>query len=168
MKEKLVETNVECQYQAVSTLRNLVINEPSLPRESYFIRLGGKQGRKKVNVVFSLSQGAHREYASFDFALNSHCSLMLNDHIYTMGGRYKCGDDLYTTNEVLELNQKRENAKWEKVVSMNKKGFVMGASVYRDRLFAAGGSDPDHDSLASCEYYLTEMEICTSVNTMQI
>ena len=38
LKERLVETNVECQYQAISTLRNLVIDEPSLPRESHLIQ----------------------------------------------------------------------------------------------------------------------------------
>ena len=32
----------------------------------------------------------------------------------------------------------------------------MGASVYRGTLFVAGGSDPNHNSIASCEYYLTE------------
>ena len=156
MKERLVETNVECQYQAISTLRNIVINEPSLPLESYLIRLGGKRERKKVNVVFSLSEDTHREYANFDVGLNSHCSLMINNHIYTMGGRRKRGNDLYTTNKVVKLNLKDENAKWEKVVSMNKKRYVMGASVYRGTLFVAGGSNPDHDSVASCEYYLPE------------
>ena len=156
LKERLVEANVECQYQAVSTLRNLVINETSLPRESYLIRLGGKRGRKKVAVVFSLSQDTHREYANFDVGLDCHCSVMLNDHIYTMGGRYKRGDDLYATNEVMKLNLKDENAKWEKVASMNVKRYVMGASVYQDRLFVAGGTRQNHNSLASSEYYLPE------------
>ena len=156
LKERLVETNVECQYQAVSTLRNLVINEPSLPLESYLIQLGGVRRRKKVAVVFSLSHDTHREYANFDVGLYCHCSLMLNDHIYTMGGRYKRGDDLYTTNEVVKLNLKYENAKWEKVASMNKKRYLMGASVYRRMLFVAGGRDQYYNSVASCEYYLPE------------
>ena len=154
LKERLVEANVECQYQAISTLRNLVINEPYLPRESHLIQLGGKRSRKKVNVVFSLSQNTHREYASLDVGLYCHCSLMLNDHIYTMGGRFKRGDDFYTTNEVVKLNLKHENAKWEKVVSMNKKRYLMGASVYRGTLFVACGADQNYNSLASCEYYL--------------
>ena len=156
LKERLVEANVECQYQAVSTLRNLVINETSFPRVSCLIRLGGLRRSKKVAVVFSLSHDTNREYANFDFGLHGHCSLMLNDHIYTMGGQYKRGDDFYTTNEVVKLNLKDENAKWEKVASMNKKRCVMGASVYRDTLFVAGGSDQNHNSLASCEYYLPE------------
>ena len=156
LKERLVETSVECQYQAISVLHSLVINEPFSPRESHLIRLGGTRGRKKVNVVFSLSEDTHREYANFDVGLDSHCSLMLNDHIYTMGGQYKRGDDFHTTNEVVKLNLKDENAKWEKVVSMNKKRYLMGASVYRGTLFVAGGSDPDKNSLASCEYYLPE------------
>ena len=59
LKERLVESNVECQYQAVSTLRNIVINETSLPQKSHLIRLGGRRGRKKVNVVFSLSHDTH-------------------------------------------------------------------------------------------------------------
>ena len=79
---------------------------------------------------------------------------MLNDHIYTMGGQYKRGDGFYKTNEVVKLNLKDENAKWEKVVLMNKKRYVMGASVYRDTLFVAGGVDQNHNSVASCEYYL--------------
>ena len=124
--------------------------------KSHLIRLGGLKERKKVNVVLSLSQDTHREYADFDVRLGSHCSLMLNDHIYTMGGRYKRGDDFYTTNEVVKLNLKDENAKWEKVVSMNKKRYTMGASVYRDTLFVAGGSDQNFNSIASCEYYVTE------------
>ena len=156
LKERLVATNVECQYQAISALHNLVISEPSLPRESHLIRLGGKRERKKVNVVFSLSEDTHREYANFDVGLDCHCSLMLNDHIYTMGGRFKRGDDLYATNEVVKLNLKDENAKWEKAVSMNKKRYLMGASVYRDTLFVAGGSDQNKNSIASCEYYLPE------------
>ena len=73
-----------------------------------------------------------------------------------MGGRHKRGDDLYTTNEVVKLNLKDENAKWEKVASMNKKRYVMGASVYRGTLFVAGGRDQNSNSIASCEYYLTE------------
>ena len=93
LKERLVETNIECQYQAISTLRNSVINEPSLPRESHLIRLGGKRGRKKVNVVLSLSHDTHREYTNFDVGLHAHYSLRLNDHIYTMGGLHKRGDD---------------------------------------------------------------------------
>ena len=156
LKERLVETNVECQYEANSALRNLVTNETSFPRESHLIRLGGRKGRKKVNVVFSLSQDTHREYANFDVGLDRHCSLMLHNHIYAMGGKYKRGDDLYTTNEVVKLNLKHENAKWEKVASMNKKRYVMGASVYRDTLFVAGGSDQNNNSIASCEYYLPE------------
>ena len=156
LKKRLVEANVECQYQAVSTLRNLVINETSISRESHLIRLGGYRGRKKVNVVFSLSQDTHREYANFDAGLHAHCSLMLNDHIYTMGGVHKRGDDFYTTNEVVKLNLKHENAKWKKVASMNKKRYVMGASVYRGTLFVAGGMDQTHNSIASCEYHLPE------------
>ena len=155
-KETLVETNVECKYQAISALRNLVINKTSLPLETHLIRLGGMRRRKKVNVVFSLSHDTHREYANFDVGLNSHCSLMLNDHIYTMGGKYKRGDDFYATNEVVKLNLKDENAKWEKVASMNKKRYVMGASVYRGTLFVAGGRDQNSNSIASCEYYLLE------------
>ena len=81
---------------------------------------------------------------------------MLNDHIYTMGGQYKRGDDLYTTNEVVKLNLKDENAKWEKVASMNKEKRLMGPSVYRGALFVAGGTRQKYNSLASCEYYLTE------------
>ena len=79
---------------------------------------------------------------------------MLNDHIYTMGGGYKRGNDLYITNEVVKLNLKDENAKWEKVASMNKERYLMGASVYRGALFVAGGRDQKYYSLASCEYYL--------------
>ena len=48
LKERLVDTNVEGQYQAISTLRNSVINETSLPRETHLIRLGGFKRRKKV------------------------------------------------------------------------------------------------------------------------
>ena len=156
LKERLVETNVDCQYQAISTLRNLVKNEAFLTRESHLIRLGGTRERKKVKVVFSLSEDTHREYANFDVGLDSHCSLMLNDHIYTMGGQYKRGDDFHTTNEVVKLNLKDENAKWEKAVSMNKERYLMGASVYRGTLFVAGGSDQNKHSIASCEYYLPE------------
>ena len=156
LKERLVATNVECQYQTISTLRNLVKNEASLTRESHLIRLGGYRGRKKVNVVLSLSEDTHREYANFDVGLHSHCSLMLNDHIYTMGGRFKRGDDFYATNEVVKLNLKDENAKWEKVASMNKRRCLMGASVYRDTLFVAGGNDQNKHSIASCEYHLPE------------
>ena len=154
LKERLVEANVECQYQAISALHNLVTNETSFPQESCLIRLGGIRERKKVNVVLNLSKDTNREYANFDVGLDAHCSLMLNDHIYTMGGRYKRGDDFYANNEVVKLNLKDENAKWEKVASMNKKRCVMGASVYRGTLFVAGGSDQNHKSLASCEYYL--------------
>ena len=154
LKERLIETNVECRNQAVSTLRNIFINETSIPRESHLIRLGGLKGRKKVDVVFSLSQDTHRGYKNFDVGLDCHCSLMLNDHIYTMGGRYKRGDDFYTTNEVVKLNLKHENAKWEKVASLNKKRYLMGASVYRGTLLVAGGCDANHNSIASCEYYL--------------
>ena len=118
------------------------------------IRLGEYKGRKKVNVVFSLSQHTHREFANFDVGLDAHCSLMLNDYIYTMGGRYKRGDDFHITNVVVKLNVKHENAKWEKVASMNSKRYWMGGSVYRDTLFAAGGRDQKYNSLASCEYYL--------------
>ena len=156
LKERLVETNVECQYQAISALHSPVINKPSLPRESHLIRLGGHKERKKVNVVFRLSQDTHREYANFDVGLHAYCSLMLNDHIYTMGGLHKRGDDLYPTNEVVKLNLKDENAKWEKVVSMNKGRYLMSASVYRGTLFVAGGRDQNYNSLVSCEYYLPE------------
>ena len=154
LRERLVEANVESQYQAISALRNLVKNETSLPLEIYLIRLGGHKGRKKVDVVFSLSQDTHQEYANFDVGLHDHCSLMLNDHIYTMGGKCKRGDDFYTTNEVVKLNLKDENAKREKVASINKKRYVMGPGVYRGRLFVAGGNDPNYNIIASCEYYL--------------
>ena len=141
LRERLIETNVECQDEASSALRNLVIDEPFFPQEFRLIRLGGLKRRKKINVVFSLSQDTHREYANFDIGLHCHCSLMLNDHIYTMGGRRKRGDHWYATNEVVKLNLKDKNAKLEKVALMNKKRYVMGASVYRGTLFVAGGRD---------------------------
>ena len=121
LKERLVETNTEIQNHVISTMHNLVINEPSFPRESHLIRLGGRRGSKKVNVVFSLSQDTHREYTNFDVGLDAHCSLKLNDHIYTMGGRFKGGDNFYTTNKVVKLNLKDENAKWEKSLPRIKK-----------------------------------------------
>ena len=142
LKERLVETNVECQYQAISALHSLVINEPSLPRESHLIRLGGTRGRKKVNVVFSLSQDTHPEYANFDVGLDSHCSLMLNDHIYTMEGQYKRGDDLYTTNEVVKLSLKYKNAKWEKVTSDEQKKICDGCKSLSRRVICCWWKGP--------------------------
>ena len=156
LNESLVASNLECQYQTISTLRNLVINETSESHESNLIRLGGINGRKKVAVVFSLSENTYRKYASFDVGLDCHCSLKLNDHIYSIGGEHKRGDDFYSTNEVVKLFPKQENSKWEKVASMNIKRFLMGACVYRSTLFVAGGKEEKNYSLASCEYYLPE------------
>ena len=156
LKENLVVNNLECHFQAISTLRDLVMNKTSKPLESHLIRLGGRKGGKKVAVVFSLFKNIQKKYPTSDLGLNCHCSLKLNDHIYTMGGNFKRGDDFFTTNEVVKLNLKDENANWEKVASMNKKRYLMGASVYRGTLFVAGGTDETGNSLVSCEYYLPE------------
>ena len=157
LKENLVASNLKCKYQVISTVCNLNINEMSKPLETHLIRLGGKTERKKVDVVFSEFQNTQQECISFDAGLDCHCSLKLNDHIFTMGGNCSTRDDdlKNTTNEVLKFNLKHNTTTWERVAPMNKKRYAMGASVYGDSLFVAGGADHKKQKVrASCEYYL--------------
>ena len=74
----------------------------SEPWEFNLIQLGEKIRRKKAAVVLRLSQNIQIYYASFEIVLDCYCSLKLNDHIYTMGRRFKrAGDDFNTTNGVV-------------------------------------------------------------------
>ena len=159
LEEELVSSNLKCQKKAFLTFREFVRAEKFEPYESHLISLGGTNTRQKVSVVFSLSQETKRiNYANFVVGIYCHCSVRLDNYVYSIGGRIIRGENFKTTNEVVKFNLKQKTKTWEKVASMTTKRWSMGACVFRGTLFVAGGADENDNEIASSECYVPAID----------
>ena len=156
LKDSLVLCNHTCKKQAISVLCNLE-KELLESNESHIISVGGTNTRQKVTVVLALSKKTTQSYANLVQGLDSHCSLKLNDCIYSIGGRILNGDEFKATDKVLSLNMTEQSEVWTEVALMKRKRYATAASVYRGTLFVTGGADKKKDTISSSEYFVPRL-----------
>ena len=148
-------SNLNNEKHSFLPFRDCKISRESESLESQIISMGGSCTNQNVTVVFSLSQKTSQIYPKFAAGKDHHCSVKLDDHIYTVGGRLMhCNSSFEITNEAVKINLRSKNEKWERVTSMNLKRISMGASVFRDTLFVAGGGDEKNIITAKTEFYV--------------
>ena len=134
-------------------------SEPFLPVSSKIVNTGGHETPRKIHDVFSFLGNPLQDYIDFPRDLLLHCSLMVKNHIYCIGGEPSLtdNDDDDDGNNASKLVyrmhiQAGEEAQWERVASLNQERKVMGATVHHGKLFVAGGLDGTNH-LDSAEMY---------------
>ena len=155
LEEELVVNAADCHKIALSAFRTLVKEQTAKPQASKVLSFGGGNCDTKVTVVYDLNSETSLSYPDLPEKLQGHCSLMLNDYIYCIGGDNKNRPYSVRTNSVLRLNSKKQTSDWEQVAPMNKKRGFLGAAVYGDVIVVAGGEDENKILLVSTEVYQT-------------
>ena len=132
----------------VITYLNLKIEENlTNKKQSKVVNTGGSETPKKIKDVCNAFGGILISYTDFPKDLLFHCSLMLNDHVYCIGGEpslFDAGDDddqLNASKLVHKMNIRCQGSVWEPVASLRQERKQMGATVYQGSIVAAGGYD---------------------------
>ena len=155
LEEELVTSAADCHKTALSAFRKLVKEQNAKPQGSKLICLGGRYRSTKVTVVYDLNGETSVSYPGLRERLQGHCSLLLNDYIYCIGGDFENRLILSGTDRVWRVNSRKQTSEWEQVASMNTKRCFLGAAVYGDVIIVAGGADENGWLLASTEVYQT-------------
>ena len=155
LEEDLVTKSADCYKIALSTFRKLVKEQNAKPQASKLLCVGGEDRDTEVTLVYDLSSKTSVNYPDLPEKLQGHCSLLLNDYIYCIGGDFENRLMLSGTDRVWRVNSRKQTSRWERVASMNTKRCVMGAAVYGDVIIVAGGADENGWLLASTEVYQT-------------
>jgi len=148
LEEKLVKTIPQCREIAITTFQMLFPQD-----EIKLLRLGGRNASTEVTVVYAFPTGSSVNYPAIPMPrIYAHCSLLLNDFIYCIGG-VTDNNFIRGTNTVWKLNLKLPNLCWKKAASMKRTRRSMGAAVFGDVIVVAGGTDKNDSLLASTEIF---------------
>ena len=152
--------------------RVVISSEPFFPF-SKIVNTGGDETPRKIHDVFSFLGNPLQDYTDFPRDLLLHCSLMVKNHIYCIGGEPSLtdNDDDDDGNDASKLVyrmhiQAGEETQWERVASLNQERKVMGATVHHGKLVVAGGLDGTNH-LDSAEMYTpdeSQWKVIASMN----
>ena len=150
LNENLIEQNLICLNNLKSTLSKQ-IEEMNLTKSgSKILSIGGLKSLSNVIKVYENQAKNTIEYPDLPIECRCHCSMVLNNIIYVIGG---LNSDDNTTNQVWKMDLKQKNLKWKQTASLSEFNCMMGATVYNDALIVAGGTNESTISLASSEIY---------------
>ena len=139
--------------------RVVISSEPCFPVLSKIVNTGGDETPRKIHDVYNILGNPLQDYTNFPKDLLLHCSLMVKNYIYCIGGEPSLtdNDDDDDGNDASKLVyrmhiQAGEETQWERVASLNQERKVMGATVHHGKLVVAGGLDGTNH-LDSAEMY---------------
>ena len=179
LKDVLVTNAADCHKIALSTFCKLVKEQNAKPQASKVLCVGGGDCKTNVTVVYDLNSETTVNYPDLPEKFQYHCSLLLNDYIYCIGGEfenraYTCGADKMwginprnVENKVWRINSRNQTSVWQQVASMNVKRCKMGAAVYGDVIVVAGGLDENSYQLSSTEMYLTSFNKWQTISPLK-
>ena len=167
LEEKLVTNAGDCNKTALSTFRKLVKEQNSKPQASKLLCVGGGGSENKVTNVYDFSSETSENYPALPAKFSNHCSLLLNDYIYCIGGDFENRRFSSVTDRVWKLNSRKQTSSWKQVASMNSKRCGMGAAVYGDVIVVAGGEDENDRLLASTEVYQTSFNEWRTISSLK-
>ena len=167
LEEELVTNAADCHKIALSSLRKVVKEQNAKPRASKLLCFGGKHRSTKVTVVHDLNSETSVNYPDLPEKFQRHCSSLLNDYIYCIGGDFENRRILSGTDRVWRLNSRKQTSGWEHVAPMNAKRYGMGAAVYGDIMVVAGGIDENNEVLTSTEVYQTSFNEWRNISPLK-
>ena len=157
LEEKLETYSADYLKIALSAFQKLVKDHNAKLQASKLICLGGKNRTSKVSVVYDIDSDTSVNYPDFPTSLRFHCSLLLNDYVYCLGGDTANQKRPKGTDKVWRLYSKNQTLGWEQVAPMITKRYSMDAAAYGDVIVVAGGVDENNLTVASTEVYQTSL-----------
>ena len=151
LEKELVTNAADCHKTALSAFRKLVKEQNAKPQASKLLCFGGEGSENKVTVVYDLNSETSVNYSDLPEKLLGHCSLLLNDYIYCIGGYKNNRTHSISTDSVSRLNSKKQTSDWEQLAPMYKKRRFFAAAVHSDVIVVAGGEDENCTTVASTE-----------------
>ena len=113
-------------------------------KASKMVFIGGENRAGPMPVVgYDPDSKTSVNYPNFPSSLRYHCSLVLDDYIYCLGGDNENRESQRGTDNICRLNLRKQILGWEQVASMKTKRYLMGAAVHGhgDQIVVAGGCD---------------------------
>jgi len=162
LEEKLVTNVDDCRKAALSTFRKKVREQNANPQKSELLkenevlqlfRLGGWNVSSKVTIVLNLIESKSLNYPDLPKQIRCHCSLVLDNYLYCIGGSNARGYERTSIDSVWKLNLKQLSSNWQQVASMKAKRSGMGAAAFGHVIVVAGGLGKREELLASTEVY---------------
>jgi len=166
MQEKLVREDKEC----LLIVNDFLLQLHKQSGESKLVSLGGaKTYQGVVAEVFNSSKNTKSALMlpNLPVKLSCHCSLILENYVYCIGGRTVNDDNKsIPCKNVWRINLNDPVMIWIETAPMNHKRFVFGAAKFRNSLVVAGGCDGS-ENLASIEVYISAFDEWKIVSPLQ-
>lgn len=153
LDEKLIQEN----SAMLSTLQTKM--EQLTNQQTKVLSIGGTYTNTNVKVVFSLDNTTSKVFPNLPIPFNIHCSLVLKNFIYCIGGHVN-------SDQVYRLNISQVDLVWEKIAPLKKKKVTLGATVFDDVLVVCGGFD-GKTHIGSVEVYQPEQNKWNYISSLK-
>ena len=114
------------------------------------LSIGSRKNATKVFEVYKKPNQQSVDYPELPKPLQQHCSLLVDNCIYCIGGESNGNNGV----EVIRMNLSEETLKWTRVASTIENRTNFSATVFNDCLVVAGGRNQTYDTLNSTETYI--------------